>query len=263
MNSENHSSPSEWPRRKAQEYICKDGGRLPIPLSNALAEVEETAEVIHTEVEETAELLHQPLQALIDTVPAHLALQNLLHQLLDCIRQAMAVDTVTVLLPTENGQQLAVGATLGLEEEITEGIRIPIGRGFAGRIAATCELMFVDDLSTVEVVSPILRNKGIQSMVGVPLLVKDEVIGVFHVGTVRSRHFTRDDAQLLQLVAERIGLAIDHLEISKLSLTKGSESVPEKFTLTCSAQKVRRVLRNFSLGILRLAAPLQVVWATY
>jgi len=43
--------------------------------------------------------------------------------------------------------------------------------------------MIVDDLSKVEVVSPILQNKGIQSMVGVPLLVENQVIGVFHVGT--------------------------------------------------------------------------------
>jgi len=51
---------------------------------------------------------------------------------------------------------------LPLEEEIAG--RDP--RGFAGHIAASREPMIVDDLSKVEVVSPILQNKGIQSMVG-------------------------------------------------------------------------------------------------
>lgn len=82
------------------EYICKDGSRIPIPLSAALAEVEEAAELLSA--------------ALTETVPPHLVLQNLLHQLLACIRQVMDVDTVAVLLQTENGPQLAVHATLGL-----------------------------------------------------------------------------------------------------------------------------------------------------
>lgn len=162
-------------------------------------------------VEQTAQLSHQHLQTVNKTVPLHLVLENMLHALLDCIRQFMQTDTIAVLLQTKSGQQLAVRATIGLKEEIVEEIRIPIGRGFAGQIAASRKLMVVDDLSKVEVVSPILRNKGIRSMVGLPLLVKDRVIGVFHVGTFRSRQFTKDDAQLLQFIADRIGLAIEPL----------------------------------------------------
>jgi acetyltransferase-like isoleucine patch superfamily enzyme/putative methionine-R-sulfoxide reductase with GAF domain len=246
-----------------KEYICKDGSRLPILLSAALAEVEEIAELIYDEVEEaTAELLHQHL-ALTDTVPTNLFLQTLLHQLLNCTRQVMNVDTVAVLLPIEDEQQLTVRATFGLEEEITKGIRIPIGRGFAGRIAASHQPMIVDDLATVEVVSPILRNKGIQSILGMPLQLKKERIGVFHVGTFSPRQFTRNDAQLLQLVAEHIGLVIDRLPISRPSITDGSVLVREKFPLTFSPQKLRRTIRNFHFhplpkGFLELASPIQL-----
>ena len=203
-----------------QEYICKEVEEvkveedkvdsLPVSLSIVLTEVEETAKLIHAEVEEAAELIDRCPQVLTDTVPTHSVLQTLLHQLLHCIRQVMVVDTVTVLLQVQNEQQLAVHATLGLEEEITQGIRIPIGRGFAGQIAARCEPLLVGDLSMVEVVSSILRNKGIRSMLGVPLLTKNGV-GVFHIGTLRPRQFTKDETQLLQLVAKRIGLAINHL----------------------------------------------------
>ncbi|MBW4448118.1 MAG: GAF domain-containing protein [Spirirestis rafaelensis WJT71-NPBG6] len=134
----------------------------------------------------------------------------------------MNADTITILLPTKNGQQLAVCASVGLEEEIVEAVRIPIGQGFAGRIAASGEQMIVDDLSKVDVVSPILRNKGIQSMIGVPLLLKDKAIGVFHVGTYRHCEFTKDDVQRLQLVGDRIGSAIEPFvtNILETSLSK-------------------------------------------
>ncbi len=178
----------------------KESNCLPIALHAPLVEIEKTAE-----------LIHQLLQTNNDNAPAHLVLENLFHQLFDCIRQVMAVDTITVLLRAEGGHQLAVRATLGLEEEIIEEVRIPIGRGFAGSIAASCKPLIVDDLSAIEVSSPILRDKGIQSMIGVPLLGADQVIGVFHVGTVHPRQFTQDDVQLLQLIADRLGSSLNQM----------------------------------------------------
>lgn len=247
-----------------KEYFWKNGSCLPLPLCAALTEVKKTAELLQAEVEESAEFLDPDLQVSADTVLNHLVLQNLLYHLLNCIRQVMNVDTVAVLLQTDDEQQLAVRATLGLEEEIIEGIRIPLGRGFAGRIATSCNLTIVDDLSTVEVVSPILRNKQLKSMLGVPLLVKDRVIGVFHVGTVHPRQFTRDDTQLLQLVAEHIGLAIDRLAISRASITKAEPLVIEKFALACTLQKLSRTTRNFQFyplpkGFLKSAPPMRLV----
>lgn len=241
-----------------QEYVYTDRSRLPIPLGATLTEVEETAKLIHTEVEEVSGLLHHNL--LKDPKLAHSVLQNLLHPLLNCIRQLMVVDTVALLLPTENAKQLAVCATLGLEEEVTEGIKIPIGRGFAGRVAASGRAVLVDDLSTVEVVSPILRNKGLKSMLGVPLLVKNRVVGVFHIGTLHPRQFTKKDAQLLQLIAYHVGLTLNHLAVSRSCITKFLALAQDKFNLTTSTsgrrlvfvlQKLCRININFDFYLLQ------------
>lgn len=180
------------------EYVNKDDSHI-IP-HTAAAEIEQAVWL-------------NPLDTQVDNhnLSMQEVFENLLQVLFESIRQAMQVDTIAMLLGTEGGQQLAVRATLGLEEEVTTGVKIPVGQGFAGRIAAQQELMIVDDLSKIEIVSPILRQKGLHSMLGVPLLVKDKAIGVFHVGTFRSRRFTKNDAQQLQLVAERIGLAIEPL----------------------------------------------------
>jgi signal transduction histidine kinase len=58
-----------------------------------------------------------------------------------------------------------------------------------------------------------LRDKGMQSFLGVPLMVTGRVIGVLHVGTVRFRHFLPADIQFLQVVADRIALAIEHARL--------------------------------------------------
>jgi signal transduction protein with GAF and PtsI domain len=125
-------------------------------------------------------------------------------KLLAWLREYMSVDTVTLLLPAEDRKNLAVCATIGLEEEIAQQIRIPVGRGVAGRIAASGKPKIVDNLFDEEIVSPILRQKGLRSLVGVPIPIGCNFIGVLHVGSHQQRRFNARDIQQLQLVVHRL-----------------------------------------------------------
>ena len=78
----------------------------------------------------------------------------------------------------------------------------------AGRVAASRAPAVIADLAEVELVSPVLRERGINSLVAIPLIADDAVIGVVHAGSEAYAHFTDDDARLLELIAERIALAI-------------------------------------------------------
>ncbi len=96
-----------------------------------------------------------------------------------------------------------------------QGVQVPLARGFAGRVAAECRPIVIEDLSRADVVNPILRQKGIRSMLGVPLHVEGRVIGVMHIGTLYQRVFDADDVALLQLAADRAALAIDNASLSE------------------------------------------------
>ena len=73
------------------------------------------------------------LQGVTDTALAHLRLDDLLRELLGRVREALAADTVVILIVSEDDEELQVRAALGLEEEVARAIRVPLGRGFAGR----------------------------------------------------------------------------------------------------------------------------------
>jgi len=148
------------------------------------------------------------LQALTDAAFAHLELDALLPTLLLRTREILGVDTCAVLLLDEETDELVARAAVGLEEEVERGVRIPVGRGFAGRVAAESRPVILDDVDHADVLNPILREKGIKSMLGVPLVVAGEVLGVIHVGTLVYRRFVGDDVELLTLVADRVALAI-------------------------------------------------------
>ena len=104
--------------------------------------------------------------------------------------------------------ELVATAARGIEEEVREGVRIPFGSGFAGRIAASRGPIRLDRVDATTVANPILWEKGIKVMLGVPLLAADRVLGVIHVGRLEHRPFTDHDVALLQVVADRVAGAI-------------------------------------------------------
>ena len=149
------------------------------------------------------------LQAVTDIALAHLSTADLLDALVLRVRDILEVDTCAILLRDEERNEVVARAAAGLEEEVAAGVRIPIGRGFAGRIAAERQTVAIEDLDEAEILNPILREKGIRSLLGAPLLARGRVIGVIHVGSLVPRTFTADEAELLEMAAERAALGLE------------------------------------------------------
>ncbi|HEY3210340.1 MAG TPA: SpoIIE family protein phosphatase [Actinomycetota bacterium] len=148
------------------------------------------------------------LQSVTDSALASLSVDQLLEELLVRVREALSADTAAILLLDTRKAELVARAAKGIEEEVERGVRIPLGRGFAGTIAATGQPVFIPDVDHSMVLNPILREKGIRSLLGVPLVAQGTTLGVLHVGTLVPRHFTAEDTALLQLVGDRVALAI-------------------------------------------------------
>ena len=150
----------------------------------------------------------QRLQRVSDVALAHLSVDDLLDELLLRVRDVLEADTAAVLLLDVTTNELVARAAKGIEEEVERGVRIPMGRGFAGRIAATRLPVALDRVDNTTVVNPILFQKGIRSLLGVPLIAHGEVLGVMHVGTKTERRFIPEEIELLQLAADRVALAL-------------------------------------------------------
>ena len=135
----------------------------------------------------------------------------LLNALVDRAKEALGADTSAILLLDRRSGELVATAASGLEEEVQQGVRIPVGKGFAGRIAAQGSPVILDEVDHTKVINPILLEKGIRSLMGAPLLAEGKVIGVLHVGTLSPRAFTDHDVDLLQLAADRAAVAVQAL----------------------------------------------------
>ena len=98
---------------------------------------------------------------LADPALSELALEPLLDELLARAKEILGVDTVAILLLDDETQELVARAAKGLEEEVERGVRIPVGGGFAGRIAAGRRPIYIADVDHAEILNPLLRMKGV------------------------------------------------------------------------------------------------------
>lgn len=157
--------------------------------------------------EDPGDLRQRVLEAVTDGVLVELELDKLFDVLLGRVRELFAVDTVTVLLLDASGERLVATAALGLEEEVYQGVRVPVGAGFAGRVAARREPVALAAVDETTVVNPLLWERGLRALLGVPMVAGGQLTGVLHIGSTAARGFSDAEVESLQLVADRLALA--------------------------------------------------------
>ena len=170
------------------------------------------SEVVDTPGDEALEQLRR-VESITDVALAHVGLATMLPELLDRVHDTLEVDTVAVLLLDPESNELVARAAKGIEEEVEQGVRIPVGKGFAGRVAAERRAIVLPDIDKAEIFNPLLRQKGIRSLLGVPLLVGGQILGIMHVGSLVPREFTAKEVRVLELAAGRIAPAIEHARL--------------------------------------------------
>ncbi|MBA2391665.1 MAG: GAF domain-containing protein, partial [Ktedonobacteraceae bacterium] len=140
------------------------------------------------------------LQALTDPALTRLEVDDLSLAVLRCLREIMTADNLALLLLTEDHTALHIHTVLGLEETVARDVYIPLGQGFAGQIITQGMPLIVQDTSKLEILTPVLREQ-LHSLLGVPLIVHQQVIGVLHVGMKEAYLFLDSDVALLVDVA--------------------------------------------------------------
>jgi PAS domain S-box-containing protein len=159
------------------------------------------------------------IQSITDSAVVHLTLDAMLQELLSRLRRALNADFTIVQLVDEERQMLYPRVMDGRVHERMAHMRIPLGKGVSGRIAQTGQPVIIDDLSTVDFVSglegvpPSEMLDFVRSSMAAPLQVEGKVIGVVAVGSASPRRFTKEELELLLLVADRAAPAVERARL--------------------------------------------------
>ncbi|HJZ88828.1 MAG TPA: GAF domain-containing protein, partial [Polyangia bacterium] len=202
---------------------------------------------------EAGALRARRLEAVTTVALTHARLDDLLRAFLARLRETLDVDTADIMLLAEEEPFLTLRVGLAGNAESREKVRIPLGRGVAGLIAQSQKPLVIDDLSTVEVWTPMVRQQ--RSLMGAPLLVGGSAIGVVHVGTFQPRHFTDEEMKVLLLAADRMAAAIDRARLfdAQRSARLRAEQAKERASLLSEASSLLASSLDFEVTLTRLA----------
>jgi signal transduction histidine kinase len=153
------------------------------------------------------------LLGISDIALSHLDLNDLLRELLRRVRDELGVDEAGVLLSDPDGKTLSLRVRLTMTSLESRNIRVAIGEGFAGRIAASRQPLMLEDATTFPFTHPEMLQGGVCSLMGVPLMIGQRVLGVVHVGKTNVYRFSASDVRLLELAAARIAMAVDRANL--------------------------------------------------
>jgi signal transduction histidine kinase/DNA-binding response OmpR family regulator len=160
-----------------------------------------------------AELVLEHLQSVNNAALGCLSTDDLLHEVLTRVHEALNIESIAVLLHND-GRGMILKASVGLSEDLPEGSLI-LNDGTGGSDNAECgESTIVNDLSGKEMISPILSGNS-RSFVEVPLMIEGKLIGVIHATSIERNYFTDDDLWLLQHIAGLIALSIERSRLSE------------------------------------------------
>jgi class 3 adenylate cyclase/putative methionine-R-sulfoxide reductase with GAF domain len=160
---------------------------------------------------------------------------KVLNYTMDMIRLVMNVQAGSLFLIDNDQLEFAAAFNMDLSE--VKRVRLSLGQGIAGHVAARGEPLIVHDAEASPHFFPdVDKITGFttRSILCVPMISQGKVIGVIEVLNKKDSDFNQQDADLLKSIAASVSIGIENARLYK-----------EKVTIADHERGVRRMFQKF------------------
>ena len=171
----------------------------------------------------------QLLNSIVTQVAASLDLQHSLQIIVDEMATALNVDQVRVALLQPDGANLQVIAEhFDPKAPSAVGMLLPLeGNDLTQEVLKTRKLVVIEDAQNNPRTAPVhdlFREQGIETVVLLPLVVNDEVLGTIGLDILDDRVFDLDTLQLAETIVYQAAVAIQNTRLFEQSQTALAET---------------------------------------
>ena len=146
-----------------------------------------------------------------DVVNTTLDLDTTLRRVAELVRKVIDYEIFAILLLNEKMQELRIRFQVGYPKEVAERTRVKVGQGVTGLAALKREAVLVGDVS--EDPRYISGAANVRAELAVPLIVKNQLIGVMNLESRQPNYFTEEHKRLLMLIASRMAVGIENARL--------------------------------------------------
>ena len=143
-------------------------------------------------------------------------LEEMLQLIVNIIAKMMQARVCSIMLVDAQKNELVIQAAKASSEEYWRKPNLKIGNSLISRVVKEKAPLMVRDVTKEEGYQyPELATKeGIRSLLSVPMILKNHVIGVLNVYSADERSFSNEDLRLLSTVADQVSLAFENTKLS-------------------------------------------------
>ena len=149
------------------------------------------------------------------TVTSPLYLDEMLGVVAEMAARVMGAKATSLRLLDEATGQLVLRATHNISATEQQFSSIAVGQSIAGLVAASGQPILVPNVQTDEryLNRALAEHEGWVSVLSVPLMVRDRIVGVFACYMSAPHEFTPKEVELFQTLANQTALAIENARL--------------------------------------------------
>jgi putative nucleotidyltransferase with HDIG domain len=178
----------------------------------------------------------------------YLDMDKMLNEILRKVVATLNIEAGVIYIIDHKSHNLILRSHTGLSDEFIESVRmVSLDSGtLTAQVAKTKKPVFVEDISIYPTSKQVVvKKEGLYGYCGIPIRsARDKMVGVLVVTTHKIRKFTDEEVQLLTLIANEIGTAVesgklyeDLQDVYLRSITALAEVVDAKDHYTYSHSK--------------------------
>ena len=199
-----------------QEYVYPQPQiDLLLTVSRYLGSTIENA-LVYNEVVKKAQQLDL-LSEISRTIVSDYYLKEILQLIVTMTAKVMDSKICSIMLLDEKKDELVISATQSLSDDYVNKPNLKVGQSISGKVVLKKKPITVLDVTKEPgfMYPEIAMKEGIASLLSVPMMIKERIVGVINSYTKKIHAFNKEEIDILQAVANQAAVAIENTHLSQ------------------------------------------------
>ncbi|HVN77657.1 MAG TPA: GAF domain-containing protein [Terriglobia bacterium] len=154
------------------------------------------------------------------TITSHHYLDDMLNLIVRMVAEAMTSPVCSIMLVDERTDELVIKASESRSEDYKTKPNIKVKKSLLGTVVLNRKPLIIRDVTQAEgyMHPELAKREGLCSLISLPMMIKDKVIGVFNLYTSKERVFSHEEVQLLSTVANQAAVAVENTKLMSVTM---------------------------------------------
>ncbi|MCA9499382.1 MAG: GAF domain-containing protein [Nitrospirales bacterium] len=161
----------------------------------------------------------ETLSQVSETVASNRLIDDVLQLIVTMTAQLMNSKICSIMLVDQASGELRIAATQSLSDAYRRKPPLKVGQSMSGRAVQDQHPVYVSDVKTEDgyFYRDLAKQEGLHSLLSIPMLMKENPIGVINVYTSSYHAFSDEEVTTLQAIANQSAVAIEHTRLMEKS----------------------------------------------